>query len=904
MEEGAEVPASGESETPSDDVFVRAVTDWILALSKAIRGARVYAENNEMHQKFVDRAHESLTLLLSDRQEFTLGVREDRLLLGSDVVHHDSDRKDGLPFILYRNSFRRITFVSGMTRSELLGLVGAVNADYSTFDFTGEDLVSTLWRLQLPHLRYVTIDALSVESKKKDSDTDIDPNDVDRIQADIESIVAAIYRNGVADDDIVAGVSIGLEDLEALKQLRSEPVEDLDVLDHATERAIADIPPGQLQAVQAFLESDDRDALIRRMLDILVFILFKEQSGAAGSTTIELLQQLYDSMLMAQQYGDARGLVDRLRDSVERSEDMQEMHISQHLLRLFATEARVHPVLDAFNDGYRTVPLSDLVSFLRSLGPSVAPVLLSGLANLDSAAHRKLICDLIVEFGVPDVHHLEERSADAKWFVVRDILELARHHPLERITRLVREALVHEHPKVRAQAVRALRDYGPGMADEFIAQRLADEDPEVRVIAARVAAARRSKAMLPSFESLLKAEDLADRDLRELRMLLGAYASIGQGQAVRTLGALLHPTFFGRLKGPDLQIAAASALGLIPSDAARAHLRKGARALSSKVREACRRALAQTRRTIIEPQDDLAPQAAGPDPFEMAELPTETLSLESREVDGNSADMSFTIGGGTGSVAPGPTTSSSAHPVVRTGPALPTVDVPRGSSEMMPANLPPVPTRAETPPPLGVETSSEMAPSQVSAIEAFEAAYEAARAEEPSVPTSQPDLGPEILEYLGIDPATVNSAEPGPDALTEPVALPADAEMAGDASAFGAGRQEFIELEPEAVLSEVPAAGPPESAERFEPLSAPEWPDGPPMAQPAARQITANDSTDLPRAAEDDDTEQFPPLESDYGAQLAPVARALDDEEDDDPLEENEALAADLFLDGEGGGVL
>ncbi|MEO1234458.1 MAG: HEAT repeat domain-containing protein, partial [Myxococcota bacterium] len=785
------------------DPQVRLVADWVLAFTKAMRGARVYAENNEMHQKFVDRAHEGLTKVLEGLDELSLSIREDRMLFEGQVVHNDPDRQEGLPFVLYRNAFRRITFTRGMSREELLELIKALNIDYGSFDFTGEDLVSTLWRLSLPHLRYVTIDALNVTRDLSDG-SELDDNDVDRIQADIEAIVATIYRNASPDDDIVAGVSIGKDDLEVLRDLRSEPEEDIELLDHTTERAIADIPVGQLQTVQRFLQGDDRDALTRRMLDILVLILFKEESGSAGSATIELLQQLYDSLLLAQRYVDARGLVERLRDSSENAEDMQEIHISRHLVRLFSTDGRILPVLDGFNDGYRTVPISDMVAFLRALGPNAAPVLLQGLGNLDSAAHRKIVCDLIVEFGVPEVRLLEERTVDAKWFVVRDILELARHHPLEHITRLVREALQHEHPKVRAQAVRALRDYGPGVADELVAERLNDADSEVRIVAARVAAARQAKVALPFFEEILQDETLADRDQRELRMVLGAFATIGQGSAVESLGALLHPSFFTRLKsGADLQIAAASALGLIQNDTARAHLRKGARSLNGRVREACRRALTQTRRSIVEPSP--GPRTSAPD-LEVAEqLPTETMSLLTES--GNSADVLFSVGpdGPTKVRAPLPTESSGDHPAHRTGPALPSVDVPHSGREELPSRLPPAPElMASEVDSADIELVDEETDEfpvmaspvergesdrfrQESAIDAFEAAYQEARAAEQqretppaarmsdrvdtplrtAAPTTD-DVAPEILEYLGLN-------EPLPDTPQPPAAPPTPA---------------------------------------------------------------------------------------------------------------------------------
>lgn len=757
-------PESGTGTRADDDTdpFIRGVAEWLTAFGRAMRGARVYAGNNEMHQKLVDRAFEGLNGLFDEVGELNLGVREDRILCGQEVVQHDSDRQDGLPFILYRNGFRRLTLLRGMSRDELLELIGALNADFGPFDFAGDDLVSTLWRLQLPHLRYVTIDTLAVN--RSNASPQLDDVEVDRIQGDIEQIVAAIYRHASGDDDIVAAVTIGREDLEALREIRTESAEELDRLDTVTERAIAEIPQGQLQAVQAFLFADDREALTRRMLDILVRILFKEASGAASGATIELLQQLFDSLLLSQRYTDARGLIERLRGSLEHSEDMQEVHIAQQLLRMFATEARILPVLDAFNDGYRTVPLSDLLAFLRALGPSASPILLAGLDNLDSAAHRKLICDLIVEFGVPPVSLLEERSSEAKWFVARDILEIARHHPLERITRLVRDALHHAHPKVRAQAVRILRDYGPGAADELIAERLSDEDQEVRMVAARVAASRRNRAILPAFEALLKEEDLADRDLRELRVFLGAYATIGQGSSVRALGALLHPSFFARLKSPDLQVAAASALGLIPSENARAHLRRGARALSSKVREACRRALSQSQRGPLDLAGETTPQVAFSPPEEWASgsrSGPSSSGIFSASRSGTYA-AARGMGGVDFSVEPErrPQTLEE-HPMLRTGPALPVVDVDlsEATDELPGRALPPAPglsredpEDAQEPvelPGSAILDGSPIVPTfsgdlELSAVHVFDAAYAAAFEEEAVILEAAPeDAGPQ-----------------------------------------------------------------------------------------------------------------------------------------------------------------
>ena len=93
------------------DPFSGRVAGWFRNFAKALKACRVYAENNEMHQKFLENAHQGLTSLLADLPELSLSVREDRILYGKDPVYINSDRQEGLFFILYRNAFRRLTLV-------------------------------------------------------------------------------------------------------------------------------------------------------------------------------------------------------------------------------------------------------------------------------------------------------------------------------------------------------------------------------------------------------------------------------------------------------------------------------------------------------------------------------------------------------------------------------------------------------------------------------------------------------------------------------------------------------------------------------------------------------------------------------------------------------------------------
>jgi len=574
--------------TPRDPLSPK-IHAWLRTFAKAMTGLRLYADNNAMLQRYLEEVHSGLEELFEEVSEFSLAVRDDHLIHRGDVVWRDDDRVEGLPFTLFRNAFRRLTFERGMEPQELQQLMRAIVADYSRYDALGDDLVAALWRLQLQHLRYVTIDTLTIASRQATSEAD--KQEIDQLQSDVESIVAMVYHAEASGDDIVSGLSISEEDLEALREVRSESAEDLDPLDHATERAITNIDPDELKAFKDDLAADGSEALVGRTMDLLVRLLFTERSGREARTSVDLLQQLMDQLLLGRRYTHATELIRRLRDAAEDARDLQKLHIARQLLRMFSAEQRILPLVATLNDRVASRSVSELVGFLRSLGEPAVPALLVSLEQVDAPLHRRIIRDLIVELGLPDVERLQSAMSGATWYVVRDLLVIASRHPAGSIAKLVRFALDHEHPRVREQAVKMLRPYAEGSADEQLRQRIDDPDPEVRATALRVAVLRRSRSAASRLRTVLSADDASTRDPKELRLMTHALVSIEGEDAVPALHRWLNPGLIAALKTTDLQVASAVALGQIRTEAALTALSKGSRSLVPKVRDACRRSL-------------------------------------------------------------------------------------------------------------------------------------------------------------------------------------------------------------------------------------------------------------------------------------------------------------------------
>jgi HEAT repeat protein len=232
------------------------------------------------------------------------------------------------------------------------------------------------------------------------------------------------------------------------------------------------------------------------------------------------------------------------------------------------------------------------LALLAALGQWAVPVLLELLEDIDRTAHRRLICDLIAQHGMPDPQLLLNRlAATKKWVVACDLLHLSRRlHPSSALPIALR-ASKHADPRVRIQALATVANHPPGQADGLIVQRLFDADRDVRMEAARSARTRRSPPAAQALETLLSREDLGARDALELKLLFACYAEIAGARAIPLLVAAMSSGVFKR-PNIEVQVAAAEALGRIEDARAREELTKAMRSSSRRVREACRAALA------------------------------------------------------------------------------------------------------------------------------------------------------------------------------------------------------------------------------------------------------------------------------------------------------------------------
>lgn len=567
-------------ELADEDAPVRA---WLFGFIKALKAARLYGSNSELLQRFLADVLHVLEALLAEHEELSFYVREDRLVFRGEDVLVQPDREEGLPFVLYRNAFRRITFRRGWTPELLLELLGALNREIVERD-PELDLISRLWTLSLPGLSYVTIDPmLSASNTSTDED---ERRELEDLQEEIEGLLAAIYQSGAGDDDLVENLNIDQLDLRALERVTRE-AEDLEVLDRVTARAIMGVDPAELERASSSLALDPSSSgCLRRVCSILLDLVGRAQEARDSVATGRTLLRILDGLLEEQDYGLVVELTRTLR-----SPGFSERPGARYALDQLVLPERLGALLTRLGESAAGEGFGRVVELIAALGPPAVPVCLDALVSFREPGQRRALVELLLELGLPDPALILQRFGRSEWFIDRDLLQLSQSLPPEHQAAVILKGLEHQNPQVRIAAVALLRGFREGTADRLLSRAIEDPDLNVRLAAIRVAAARRSQPCMLALRELIAAETFPEADPRLIRLATLAYARLAGDGALPILGKLMKPGFFASLRSMDPQLAAIVALGAIGTPAAHALLEEGAKSLNRVVREACKKAL-------------------------------------------------------------------------------------------------------------------------------------------------------------------------------------------------------------------------------------------------------------------------------------------------------------------------
>lgn len=531
-------------------------------LHRAYRDLRLYPSEHPTALQTLGKLVEMLISYVGTHGTLSLDVEENRLLYDDEPVYAHETSHDNLAFLMFRDGVRSLSFHSGLEVSEVEALTDCL-AHVDDFTKDDHDLVTRLWEQDFAHIDY-----------------------------------------RVADPFLGGGV-LWEGTIDALRETVLRRLDEVTLPD----RLNGNVPVGDLQVVQPM------------QIDLESLGLSPQEVGQSEQVAVDPSNVLHDFLVVLlevagrypETFDDSGPLTHALVtviDSYMDDRNLEGLDFALRQLQLLETQGRCAAGLAglvlsravtierlgnllAGSGQEASERATDTEKFLTAVRPWIIPVLLETLTvTQDRAVRKSLLAVLQAEGGVSG-SHLAPLLQDARWYVVRNAVQLAAGMRSPELVGPLERLLRHPDVRVRREVIRTLDSFGEGPALPVLAKALEDEDSSVRTLAARSLGRRGGWEQEALVRACVEGRDFYDRPAEEIEAFLVALAELGKDRAVPLLDTLWRRRLFATRPAP-VRAAAIVALGIIPTPGARAVLSEAARSGDSQLRRLASRALQES----------------------------------------------------------------------------------------------------------------------------------------------------------------------------------------------------------------------------------------------------------------------------------------------------------------------
>lgn len=547
---------------------IAAVEDALRAFAKALRATQLYLPNNPTRAQAITRAREAFAAVWRHVNPLELQIHESSFRWEDRDVYSDLERgTEGLPWLLYRDGLRSLSFQRGFEGADLDTFLAVLQRARTTSS-DEDDLVTMLWVADLSALEYQHVESDGV--------------------VDLPSIGSE--RLGVAGS--AAGQApLAVPGAETPPPGDGPPpgivrVEDFDAtLYFLDQREISYL---QEELKREYVEDQRRLALQ------VLFDIAEAATGAdAQLESVRIVDQLLLEFLSVGDY-ELVALALREGAALVRKGTLQPdvAHALAALSARLSEPSVMSQLLQALDESARTPVASLLEGVFAELRPSALLPLVGWLGSAAASPARAAIERASLQLASANVGELARLLEHTDTPVVRGALRIAAQLATPAAVPGLARILRGEDANLRVDAVAALGHIGSGGALQALERGIDDTDRDVRVATLRALTARKHLGALSRLAQAIRRKELRNADLGEKMALFEAFGTICGDGGVRELDELLNARGLLSAREPaEVRACAARALGLINTPSANTALQRAADTKDVVVRSAVARAM-------------------------------------------------------------------------------------------------------------------------------------------------------------------------------------------------------------------------------------------------------------------------------------------------------------------------
>lgn len=547
-----------------DQEEVKSAKEVVQYLTKTSKTLQIYLSNNPIHQKFISELSEKFQRHLDDFGPLRLRIKQFELLCSGQTIYENTNRMESLPFKLYIDGLRELSFHPGIEKEELITFLDVIGDRGEAVD---DDIVTLFWEKHLVHVKYVVVD-------------DLQGN----------------YRT-----DEIKEMKTGAPSPERLHELFAQetasPPMDEPILSKKVEIPslhLFRLTEEEIRKIKEEVRGEEHLDMVAELEWILFDILRIEQDLVLFSEILGIIDNIFGELLVRADFAHARAIPEFFREMSDPAKAFPPsiLDLIQKASVRLAHPDRIAALREVVNE-CESDKLDHFFSLMVLFDKSVVPPLVELLGTIDKMKARRTLCDILIRLGGGEVDFLISKLGDDRWYLVRNLIyvlgKIGDLRMIKGFSRLIR----HEDAKIRKEILHALDNVEDPRCHDLVIKLIDEADLSNRIYAIRMLAKKKARAALEPLMALSTAKSFEAKELPEKKEIFDAIGKIGGEEVIPWLQRFIKTgwSLFKNTPGEEAGMAAVFALQRIGGPAAVAALREGSGSKSKPIREACARVL-------------------------------------------------------------------------------------------------------------------------------------------------------------------------------------------------------------------------------------------------------------------------------------------------------------------------
>ncbi|MFC2160667.1 HEAT repeat domain-containing protein, partial [Acidobacteriota bacterium] len=507
--------------------------------------------------------------------EFSLAFR-------TETLYEDAEKKKSLPFLLYKDGMRELSFYEGMDLEEIGEFLETLkeNADLPEEE---SDIINSLWQKDFGHIHYFALDEYQDKNiGDNNSGSELIPEKdklstgkIELTQEDKDDIDKHIEILSVEPGcDFTGGPNTTLSNEDRIKEAATITKSDFPEIDR--------------------LVKDDRESSrIRVLITVLFEVLFLEDRKDQFADTLNVLESHHQDTLKKADFSQASLILNQIFDlnDVVPKQDKDKLQLLDRFIMKAKDKSALQKLEKIFiNERIKNLDL--FLEYLFLLCPESIPTTIEIWEKAKDLNIKNKISGLFQKISDKHIDTLVEFARNGHASLAREIINiLGKGDKINSIPHLKIFA-AHKEKSIRLGIIHAVQNICDSGGDEILFDMLSDKEEQIRIGAVTRLNHLRNPAVTARIIDIIRKKDFNKKSRSEKRALLNYCAQNGNDEITLLFHSILSKKdIFVSKKSLQTRFCVISALEKMATPEALIILKEGSHSRIKRIRKTCKSAL-------------------------------------------------------------------------------------------------------------------------------------------------------------------------------------------------------------------------------------------------------------------------------------------------------------------------